>query len=150
MTLHKGYPKEICNVQVNYYHVKTAHHDKSIKCASKHRVTKVQVFTSCSSNSLRIYQSALYGPSYSSAEQDFSPYMARKEKTPVTFGALPLLPCKHNLCFCSSTYTPHIFTMSDDMGKLPLGVNYHYYKGDSVFQKEEEKCILKKWLPTAS
>lgn len=62
-----------------------------------HRLTKVQVFTSCSSNSLRIYQSALYGPSYSSAEQDFSPYMARKEKTPVTFGALPLLPCKHNL-----------------------------------------------------
>lgn len=73
--------------------------------------------------------------------------MARKEKTPVTFGALPLLPCKHNPCFCSGTYTPHIFTMSDDMAKLPLGVNYHYYKGDSVFQKEEEKCILKNALP---
>lgn len=131
-------------LQVNYYHAKTPRHDKSIKRASKkHKVTKVQVFTSCSSNSLRIYQPALYGPRYS-AEQDFSPYTARKEKTPVIFGALPLLPCKHNLRFCRGTSTPHIFTMSDDMDKLPLGINYHYYKGDSVFQKEEEKCILKK------
>lgn len=109
----------------------------------KNRVTKVQLFTSCSSNSLRIYQPALYGPSYSSAEQDFSPYMAKKEKTPVTLGALPLQPCKHNLHICCSTYTPHILTTSDDMGKLPLGVNSYYSKGDSVFQKKEEKCVLK-------
>lgn len=108
-------------------------------CFKKHRVTKVQVFTSCSSNSLRIYQPALYGSSYSSAEQDFSPYMAGKEKTPVTFGALPLLPHKHNLRFCCGTYTPHIFTMTDDMDKLPLAVNYHHYKVDSVFQEEEKK-----------
>lgn len=28
------------------------------------------------------------------------------------------------------------------MDKFPLAVNYDYYKGDPVFQKEE-KCILK-------
>lgn len=57
------------------------------------------------------------------------------------------------LCFCHSTYTPHIFTMSDDMDQFPLGVNYYYYKGDSVFQKEEEKWKFLKitrdtWLQT--
>lgn len=115
----------------------------------KHRVTKVQVFTSCSSNLIRVYQTALYGPSYSSAEQDFSPYMVRKEKTPVTLRGTPIAN-KHNLLhFCHSTYTPHIFTMSDDMDKLPLGVNYYCCKRDSVFQKKEEKCILKMWLPVA-
>lgn len=86
---------------------------------------------------------SLIWPHYSSAEQDSSPFMARKEKTPVTVGALPLLPCKHTLRFCRGTYTPHIFTMSDDMDKLPLGVNYHCYKGDSAFQKEEKNAFWK-------
>lgn len=97
-------------------------------CFKKHKVTKVQVFTSCSSNLLRIYQPALYGPRYSSAEQDFSPYMARKEKTPVT---LRHSHCYHANITCVSAValTHHIFfTMSDDMDKLPLGINYHYYE----------------------
>lgn len=33
------------------------------------------------------------------------------------------------------------------MDKLPLGINYHYYKGDSVFQKEEKKMHFEKAQP---
>lgn len=115
----------------------------------KHWVTKVQVLTSCSSNSGCTDQPYMAQVMPLQSRTSLLIWLERK-KPLWHYGALPQPTHKHSpLRFCHSTYTPHTSTMSDDKDKLPSGVNDYWCKGDSILHKKEEKRTLKTGLPVA-